>query len=142
MASNDTPTRPPESTEELDDAHKEIERLENADELPTELSDWPGGKAKFLTLGGDDAGDRYGEGATSELGPGDLVRHEGGAVSIAGKMVDRFAATEVTAITATPSPTWRLRAEAKNEPAAATTMTAAQGLRRTRGPVSSLPTAP
>ena len=90
MASNDSPNPAPEqkSTEELDDAHKEIERLENADELPTELSDWPGGKAKFLTLGGSDAGDRYGEGATSELGPGDLVRHAGGAISIAGKMVD------------------------------------------------------
>jgi hypothetical protein len=28
------------------------------------------------------------------------------------RMVERFAATEVTAITATPSPIWRLRAEA------------------------------
>ena len=45
-------------------------------------------------------------------------------------MVDRFAATEVTAITATPSPIWRLRAEAKNEKIAAVTMTTLQGLSR------------
>ena len=52
------------------------------------------------------------------------------------RIVDRFAATEVTAITATPSPIWRLRAEAKNENIAAVTMTTLQGLSRPTGPLS------
>jgi hypothetical protein len=54
-------------------------------------------------------------------------------------MVDRFAATEVTAITATPSPIWRLRAEAKNEKTAAVTMIALQALRSPTGPLSRSP---
>jgi hypothetical protein len=47
-----------------------------------------------------------------------------------------FAATEVTAITATPSPTCRLRADAKNEPTAAITTRALQGLRSPTMPLS------
>jgi hypothetical protein len=87
MASNNAPTQSSAEESELKAAHEEIV-LEKADELPTDLSDWPGGKAKFLTLGGADDGAPYGEGATDQLGPADLVRHEGGGVSIAGKMVD------------------------------------------------------
>ncbi len=87
MPSSDTPTEDA-ATQELKAAHEEIEALENADTLPTKLSDWPGGKAKFLTLGGSDDGEPYGRGATDKLGPAGLVRHEGGGVSIEGKMVD------------------------------------------------------
>ena len=50
-----------------------------------------------------------------------------------------LAATEVTAITATPSPTWRLRAEAKKEATAAMTMSAVQGLRSPAIPLSRSP---
>ena len=39
-----------------------------------------------------------------------------------------FAATEVTAITATPSPTWRLRADAKKAPTPAARMRTVHGL--------------
>ena len=42
-------------------------------------------------------------------------------------IVETLAATEVTAMTATPSPIWRLRAEAKNERTAAVTMMLLQG---------------
>jgi hypothetical protein len=88
MASSDTPTQPSEQEAQLKAAHEEIDVLEKADELPAQLSDWPGGKAKFLTLGGADDGAPYGEGATDKLGPADLVRHEGGGVSVGGTMVD------------------------------------------------------
>ncbi len=86
MSSSDTTDDA--AAEELKAAHAEIKELENADELPTKLSDWPGGKAKFLTLGGSDDGEPYGEGATEQLGPSGLVRHEGGGVSVGGEMVD------------------------------------------------------
>ena len=46
-----------------------------------------------------------------------------------------FAATEVTAITATPSPTCRLRADAKKEPTAAITMRTLHGLTRPTMPL-------
>ena len=54
-------------------------------------------------------------------------------------IVDRFAATDVTAITVTPSPICRLRAEAKNEKIAAVTMIALQGLSKPTGPLSRSP---
>ncbi len=88
MPSSDTRTPEDAATKELKAAHEEIEELENADELPAKLGDWPGGKAKFLTLGGSDDGEPYGEAATSQLGLADLVRHEGGGVSIGGVMLD------------------------------------------------------
>jgi hypothetical protein len=56
--------------------------------------------------------------------------------------VQRFAATEVTAMTATPSPIWRLRAEAKNEKTAAVTMMMLQGLTRPLGPLCRSPDSP
>jgi hypothetical protein len=70
------------------DAHDEMERLATADELPSDLSKWPGGKAKFLTLGGSEDDHPYGEGATAKLGPAEVVHHAGGAVSVGGKQVD------------------------------------------------------
>jgi len=45
----------------------------------------------------------------------------------------------VTAITVTPSPVCRLRAEAKNEKIAAVTMIALQGLSKPTGPLSRSP---
>jgi hypothetical protein len=70
------------------DARGEMDRLAEADELPSDLSEWPAGKAKFLTLGGSEDPDRYGEGATSNLGPAEVVHHAGGAVSVGGEQVD------------------------------------------------------
>jgi hypothetical protein len=77
-----------ESKDEDDKAHEEMDRLAKADELPSDLSEWPGGKAKFLTLGGADDDDAYGEGATAKLGPAEVVHHADGSVSVAGEQVD------------------------------------------------------
>lgn len=64
-----------------------MDRLANADELPADLSEWPAGKAKFLTLGGSDDPDPYGEGATAKLGPAEVVHHADGSVSVGGEQV-------------------------------------------------------
>ena len=53
--------------------------------------------------------------------------------------MDKFAATEVTAITATPSPICKLRADAKKEATAAVTTSAVQGLTSAPMPLSRSP---
>lgn len=71
--------------EESEQAKQEMQELENGD-LPTDLSEWPSGPAKYETFGLDD--DAYGEGATEKLGPANLERHDDGSVTIDGKKVD------------------------------------------------------
>jgi hypothetical protein len=90
MAADDTQRLAAEkaSKDEDENARGEMDRLAEADELPSDLSEWPSGKAKFLTLGGSEDPDRYGEGATSNLGPAEVVHHAGGAVSVGGEQVD------------------------------------------------------
>jgi hypothetical protein len=72
--------------EETEQAQKEMKELEEADELPSDLSEWPSGPAKYETYGSDD--DAYGEGATAKLGPANLTRHKDGSVEVDGKPVD------------------------------------------------------
>ena len=62
----------------------------SAEDPPGRLEDWPDGPAKYKTLGGgeDESDDAYGEGATANLGPADVVHHEDGSVSVAGEKVD------------------------------------------------------
>jgi hypothetical protein len=72
--------------EERDKAAEEMRQLEEADELPASLEEWPGGAAKYETFGADD--DAYGEGATEKLGPPNLTRHPDGSVEIDGEKVD------------------------------------------------------
>ena len=72
--------------EESEKAQEEMKELEESDELPGDLSEWPGGPAKYETFGKDD--DAYGEGATSKLGPANLKRHSDGSVEVDGKKVD------------------------------------------------------
>jgi hypothetical protein len=70
--------------EEIDKIMAEVE--ENP---PDKLEDWPGGKAKYRTIGGSgDANEAWEDGPTEKLGPADLVHHEGGDVSIGGEKVD------------------------------------------------------
>jgi hypothetical protein len=75
-----------EKEEESEQAEKEIKELEESDELPKDLSDWPSGAAKYETFGLGD--DKYGDGVTEKLGPADLKRHEDGSVEVDGEKVD------------------------------------------------------
>ena len=72
--------------EETEKAKEQMKELETGDGLPSDLSEWPGGAAKYETFGSDD--DAYGEGATAKLGPPDLKRHKDGSVEVNGEKVD------------------------------------------------------
>ena len=72
---------------EHEKAAEEMREFEKQDELPTDLSEWPDGKAKFVTFGEEDDS-AYGEGMTEKLGPAEVSRREDGSVAIAGEEVD------------------------------------------------------
>ncbi|MBA2348138.1 MAG: hypothetical protein H0V81_07575 [Solirubrobacterales bacterium] len=72
---------------ENEEAREEMAALEKEDEVPSDLAEWPDGRAKNLTFGS--AGDEpYGEGATAKLGPASVEHHEDGSVSVGGEQVD------------------------------------------------------
>jgi len=70
-----------------DDGRAEMQKLEQADEVPSDPKDWPGGKAKYITFGNEED-DAYGEGATAKLGPAEVEHHTDGSVTVAGEPVD------------------------------------------------------
>ena len=85
MPENDPQENPFASDHE--EARQELADFEKSDELPTNPSDWPDGKAKFQTFANDD--DRaFGDGPTSKLGPGSLNHEPDGSVTIDGEPVD------------------------------------------------------
>lgn len=69
-----------------DQAREEMKEFEQRDELPTDLHEWPSGKAKYITFDNDEES-AYGEGLTEKLGP-PVVHHEDGSVSVNGEKVD------------------------------------------------------
>jgi hypothetical protein len=70
-----------------DAAREEMRAFEERDEVPSDLDEWPDGKAKFLTFG-HESDEPYGEGPTAKLGPGSLERGADGTVMIDGEQVD------------------------------------------------------
>ena len=76
--------------EEDREAREEIRRLEEADEVPSDPREWPGGKAKYLTFGGGEGrnDEALGEGTMAKLGPGDVHHQPDGSVIVGGKKVD------------------------------------------------------
>ena len=74
--------------QEIEQAKEEMKELEEADQLPDKLEDWPGGKAKYETFGGPDGQSGYDDGATSKLGPSDVRHLEDGGVEVGGEKVD------------------------------------------------------
>ena len=88
MTDDDAATKAPTDEEEVEEAKKVMEELEEGDP-PDKLEDWPGGKAKYQTYGGPDSGDGgYEDGATAKLGPSNLRHHEDGSVTVDGEQVD------------------------------------------------------
>ncbi len=85
---DDAQTKAQSEEEEVEEAKKVMEELEEGDP-PEKLEDWPGGKAKYQTYGGPDSGDGgYEDGATAKLGPSNLRHHEDGSVTVDGEEVD------------------------------------------------------
>jgi hypothetical protein len=72
--------------DEQEAAREQLRALEEADEVPSDPREWPDGKAKFLTFD-NDSDAPFGEGATAKLGPGSVVHHEDGSVTVNGEPV-------------------------------------------------------
>jgi hypothetical protein len=76
-----------EQEKEVEEAKEELHSLEEGDP-PSDLEDWPSGRAKYLTYGGPEGTAGYDEGPTAKLGPSSLEHHEDGSVTIEGEKVD------------------------------------------------------
>lgn len=83
-------TREEAGKQEDREGREEIRKLEEADEVPTDPRDWPGGKAKYLTFGGgeDQTDEPFGEGLMAKLGPSDVHHQADGSVIVKGEKVD------------------------------------------------------
>ena len=75
-----------EFKEENERAREEMHEFEKQDELPSDLDQWPDGRAKTLTFGSD-SDEPYGEGPTAKLGP-PVIHNEDGSVTVDGEEVD------------------------------------------------------
>src|SRR4051812_29254113 len=80
--------RAQQQEKDTEEAKEEIRRLEEEDEPPERLEDWPSGRAKYITYGGPEGTAGYDEGPTAKLGPSSLEHHEDGSVTIEGEEVD------------------------------------------------------
>ena len=80
--------RAQEKEEAWDRGHEKIKELEEMDEPPTDLKEWPDDEAKYVTYGGGEGDHGYDEGPEQKLGPSSLERHEDGSVTIEGEKVD------------------------------------------------------
>ncbi len=78
------------SREEMEKEQKELDaQMKELEENPPEkLEDWPGGKAKYRTMGGSESESGYDEGATAKLGPSEVRHFEDGKVTVSGEEVD------------------------------------------------------
>ncbi len=76
-----------EFAKENEEAREEMRALEGQDEVPSDLTQWPDGRAKTMTFGSE-SDEPYGEGPTAKLGPASVEHHEDGTVSVGGEQVD------------------------------------------------------
>jgi hypothetical protein len=93
--------------EAWDQASEKIRELEEQDDPPSDLKDWPDDEAKYITYGGGEGDHGYDEGPEKKLGPSSLERHEDGSITIEGEEVDNpddYKADPVAAAVETPTP--------------------------------------
>jgi hypothetical protein len=80
--------RAKEKAEAWDEAHEKMREMEEMDEPPSDLKEWPDDEAKYVTYGGGEGDHGYDEGPEAKLGPSSLERHEDGSITIEGEEVD------------------------------------------------------
>ena len=80
--------RSQEAEEKYERAKETMKELEQQDEPPTKLEDWPDDEAKYVTYGGAEGDHSYEEGPEKKLGPSSLERRPDGSVLIEGEEVD------------------------------------------------------
>jgi hypothetical protein len=74
--------------ERYEKAQQKMEDLEEMDEPPVKLEDWPEDQAKYVTFGGPEGEHSYSEGPEEKLGKANLERKADGSVLIEGEEVD------------------------------------------------------
>ena len=74
--------------ERYEKAQQKMEELEEMDEPPVNLEDWPEDQAKYVTFGGPEGEHSYSEGPEEKLGKANLERKADGSVLIEGEEVD------------------------------------------------------
>jgi hypothetical protein len=84
----DAAGRAKDKADAWDKAHDKMRKLEEEDDPPTDLKEWPDDEAKYVTYGGGEGDHGYDEGPETKLGPSSLERHEDGSVTIEGEEVD------------------------------------------------------
>ena len=70
-----------------EEAAEEMREFEKSDEVPSDLSEWPTGNAKYVTFG-EESDEAYGAGPTEKLGTAEVAHNEDGTVTVAGEQVD------------------------------------------------------
>lgn len=75
-----------QEAKEREKAAEQVEQME--DDPPTDLSEWPSDKAKYITFGGPEGDHGYEEGPEHNLGPTEVRHHEDGRVTVSGEEVD------------------------------------------------------
>jgi hypothetical protein len=81
-------SRAKDKAEAWDEAKEKVAKMEEEDEPPKDLKDWPDDEAKYITYGGGEGDHGYDEGPEKKLGPSSLERHEDGSITIEGEEVD------------------------------------------------------
>jgi hypothetical protein len=69
-------------------AQERIKELEEMDEPPSRLEDWPDDQAKYVTFGGPEGDHSYAEGPEEKLGKADVERRADGSVLVEGEEVE------------------------------------------------------
>jgi hypothetical protein len=77
-----------EALKRHEQAKEKIKEIEEQDEPPKDLKDWPDDESKYLTYGGGEGDHGYDEGPERKLGPSSLERRADGSVAIEGEEVD------------------------------------------------------
>jgi hypothetical protein len=74
--------------ERHEQAQAKIKELEDMDEPPSKLEDWPEDQAKYVTFGGPEGEHSYSEGPEEKLGKANLERRADGSVLVEGEEVE------------------------------------------------------
>jgi hypothetical protein len=88
MGQSEESKKAEEALERHEAAKEKMSELEEKDEPPKDLKDWPDDESKYLTYGGGEGDHGYDEGPEKKLGPSSLERREDGSVAIEGEEVD------------------------------------------------------
>jgi hypothetical protein len=77
-----------ESAEAREKGAEKVREMEEQDDVPTDLDEWPSDEGKYITFGGPEGEAGYDEGATKKLGESEVRHHEDGNVTVSGEEVD------------------------------------------------------